>query len=208
VRSARLLDVVGTAVRLGLAVVWLVSGGVKLADPLQAAVAVDAYEILPAGAVPVVATVLPLLELALGALLLLGVGTRLAGVVSVLLLLGFVAGLVQAWVRGLSIDCGCFGGGGPVEPGEERYLSSLLRDLGFLALALWVSVRPRTLLAVDRIWDGGGPMSDADGDRVPDETVVGRRAPDSGPDVDGTAVDDWPGADTADPEHAGDDRGR
>ncbi|GEC28095.1 hypothetical protein PSA01_51240 [Pseudonocardia saturnea] len=208
----------GTAVRLALAVVWLVSGGAKLADPLQAAVAVDAYEILPPAAVPFVATVLPLLELALGGLLLLGVGTRLAAVVSVLLLIGFVAGLVQAWARGLSIDCGCFGAGGPVEAGEERYLSSLLRDLGFLALALWLSVRPRTLLAVDRVWDGGGRVGGdgADGDRVPDETVVGRGAPAGvGPEVDGTAVDDRPGADTAGAEpgsgrreYTGDERGR
>ncbi|MEV1295832.1 MauE/DoxX family redox-associated membrane protein [Pseudonocardia sp. NPDC049635] len=190
-RSARPLDVAGTVVRLGLAAVWLVSGIGKLADPLQAAVAVDAYEVLPAPAVPFVATVLPLLELALGALLLLGVGTRLAAVVSALLLVGFVIGLVQAWARGLSIDCGCFGGGGPVEPGEERYLSSLLRDLGFLGLAVWLSVRPRTLLAVDRIGHGR-----TNADRVPDESVAGRGASrGAGPEVDGPAVDDRPGAD-------------
>lgn len=161
--TARVLDAVGTAVRLGLAAVWLVSGGLKLADPIGSAVAVDAYDVLPTGAVPVVAAVLPLLELALGALLLAGAGTRLAAVVSAVLLTGFLAGLVQAWARGLSIDCGCFGGGGPVAPGEERYGTTLLRDLGFLAMALWLSVRPRTLLSVDRT---GGPRPGPAGDRT------------------------------------------
>ena len=161
VTPARLPDLVGAAVRCALAAVWLVSGGMKLADPLQAAVAVDAYRVLPAALVPVVAAVLPLLELALGGLLLLGIGTRLAAVVSGVLLLGFVAGLVQAWARGLSIDCGCFGGGGPVPPGEEQYPLTLLRDLGFLALALWLVVRPRTLLAVDRVWDPPAGEHDA-----------------------------------------------
>lgn len=150
----------GTAVRFALAAVWLVSGGMKLGDPIQAAVAVDAYQVLPGALVTVVAAVLPMLELALGGLLLAGVGTRLTAVVSAVLLAGFVAGLLQAWARGLSIDCGCFGGGGPVPPGEEQYPLTLLRDLGFLALALWLSVRPRTLLAVDRIWDARGEDDD------------------------------------------------
>ncbi|ANY05857.1 MauE/DoxX family redox-associated membrane protein [Pseudonocardia sp. HH130630-07] len=153
--TGRLLDLVGTVVRLGLAAVWLVSGIGKLADPLQAAVAVDAYRLLPQAGVSAVATMLPLLELALGGLLLLGIGTRLAAVVSAVLLLAFVAGLVQAWARGLSIDCGCFGGGGPVPPGEEQYPLTLLRDVGFLALATWLVIRPRTVVAVDRVWDDG-----------------------------------------------------
>ncbi|MEQ3551432.1 MauE/DoxX family redox-associated membrane protein [Pseudonocardia nematodicida] len=169
----RLLDLAGTAVRLGLATVWLVSGGLKIADPIGTTVAVDAYDVLPDGAVLVVASVLPPLEVALGLLLLAGAGTRLAALVSGLLLLGFIAGLVQAWARGLSIDCGCFGGGGPVAAGEERYLSSLLRDLGFLALAVWLSVRPRTLAAVDGIRRGGddGPARGTDDDaREPGRT--------------------------------------
>lgn len=150
---AGVLEVVGTLVRLGLAAVWLLSGGLKIVDPIGTAVAVDAYDLLGDALVPVVAVVLPVLELALGAVLLLGVGTRFAGVVSALLLLAFLAGLGQAWARGLAIDCGCFGGGGPVAPGEQAYGVELARDLGFLALAGWLIVRPRTWFAVDRFWD-------------------------------------------------------
>lgn len=157
---ARVLDVVGLLVRLGLAGIWLVSGALKIADSIRTAVAVDAYDVLPTTAVPVVAAVLPVFELALGALLLVGVGTRAAAVVSALLLVVFLAGLGQAWARGLSIDCGCFGGGGPVAPGQEAYGTELVRDLGFLALAGWLAIRPRTPFALDRRWDappGGRP---------------------------------------------------
>jgi uncharacterized membrane protein YphA (DoxX/SURF4 family) len=149
VNRARLLDAVGTLARVGLAAVWLVSGLLKAMDPDQTYVAVRAYDVLPAVGVEVVAALLPWVELALGMLLLAGVGTRLVAALSAGLLVVFVAGVAQAWARGLSIDCGCFGGGGAVEPGETTYVQELMRDAGFLLMAGWLVARPRTLLALD-----------------------------------------------------------
>jgi uncharacterized membrane protein YphA (DoxX/SURF4 family) len=148
-RRPSILDVVGTLVRVGLAAVWLVSGGLKAADPLQTHVAVDAYAVLPSVGVEVVAALLPWVEIGLGVLLLAGVGTRLVAVLSGLLLLAFIAGVAQAWARGLTIDCGCFGGGGQIDAGQTAYVTELLRDTGFLAMAVWLVVRPRTLFALD-----------------------------------------------------------
>lgn len=145
----RALDVVGTLARLGLAAVWLVSGTLKVTDPDQTYVAVRAYDVLPGAGVEIVAALLPWVELALGLLLLAGIGLRLVAALSAGLLLVFVAGVAQAWARGLSIDCGCFGGGGVVAPGETAYVQELLRDAGFLLMAGWLVVRPRTLAALD-----------------------------------------------------------
>jgi uncharacterized membrane protein YphA (DoxX/SURF4 family) len=149
VNRARLLDVVGTLARFGLAAVWLVSGLLKATDPDQTYVAVRAYDVLPDAGVEVVAALLPWVELALGVLLLAGVGTRLVAALSAVLLVVFVAGVTQAWARGLSIDCGCFGGGGAVEPGRTTYVQELLRDAGFLLMAGWLIARPHTLVALD-----------------------------------------------------------
>ena len=139
---------IGTLARLGLAAVFLVSGGLKALDPDATYVAVRAYDVLPKAGVALVAAVLPWFEIVLGVLLLLGVATRAAAAVGAGLLLVFVAGVTQAWARGLSIDCGCFGGGGAVDPDQTTYGQELLRDAGFLLLAAWLIVRPRTLGAV------------------------------------------------------------
>jgi uncharacterized membrane protein YphA (DoxX/SURF4 family) len=143
--------VIGTLGRLGLAGVWLVSGSIKAADPDQTWVAVRAYDLLPSSGVTVVAAVLPWFELALGVLLLLGVRTRLVAAVAAGLLLVFIAGVSQAWARGLSIDCGCFGGGGEVAQDQTSYGIELLRDTAFGVLAAWLIIRPRTLLAWDDV---------------------------------------------------------
>ena len=145
----RALDVVGTLARFGLAAVWLFSGIPKALDPDQTYVAVRSYDVLPPLGVELVAAGVAWLEIALATLLLLGLGTRVVAVVSAALLAVFVAGVTQAWVRGLSIDCGCFGGGGQVQPGQTTYVEELVRDTGFLLLAAWLVVRPRTLFALD-----------------------------------------------------------
>ena len=143
------LDLTGTAVRLGLAAVWLVAGGIKIADLNQNYLAVQAYQVLPDGLVAPVAGAQPFVEVALGALLLIGLGTRLVAVFSAMLLALFVAGIAQAWARGLTIDCGCFSSGGAVAADQTRYPLEIARDLGFLALSAWLIIRPRSLFALD-----------------------------------------------------------
>ncbi len=143
--SARVRDIVGTVARLGLAAVFLVSGMLKAIDPDATYVAVRAYDLLPKLGVALVAGALPWLEIVIGLLLLVGIATRAVAVASAVLLLAFMAGVTQAWARGLSIDCGCFGGGGAVDPGQTTYGLELLRDAGFLLMAGWLVVRPRTL---------------------------------------------------------------
>jgi uncharacterized membrane protein YphA (DoxX/SURF4 family) len=141
---------VSTAVRLGLAGVLLWSGGAKLSDPQQAVMAVQAYEILPVSVGEFVGYALPLFEVALGVALLVGVATRVSAVVAGALMTAFVVGVASAWARGLSIDCGCFGGGGVVAEGEANYLPVLLRDLGFTLMAGWLVVYPASRFALDR----------------------------------------------------------
>lgn len=148
-RPAGLLDAVGLLIRLGLAVVWLVSGAIKVADPAQFATAVHAYRLFGPGLAGVIAGVVPFVELVLGALLVAGLGTRLVAVVSAVLFVAYIAGVVQAWARGLTIDCGCFGGGGQVSAGQTAYGSEIARDVGFLAMAVWLAVRPRTPVSAD-----------------------------------------------------------
>ena len=158
--SARVLDAVGALARLGLAAVWLVSGAVKVSDLNQTYVAVQAYELLPSEVASVVAGALPFLELALGLLLVVGLGTRLTALVSALVLLAFIGAVAQSWARGLTIDCGCFGGGGQVAAGETGYPQEIARDIGFLVLAGWLVFRPRSFVSLDRWLTGGRREAD------------------------------------------------
>jgi uncharacterized membrane protein YphA (DoxX/SURF4 family) len=140
--------------------------------------AVQAYEILPVSVGEFVGYALPLFELALGVALLVGVATRITAVVAGALMTAFVVGVASAWARGLSIDCGCFGGGGVVPEGEANYLPVLLRDLGFTAMAAWLVVFPASRWSLDRsgragIGDTGLYDEWDDGDERDDDAVDG-----------------------------------
>jgi uncharacterized membrane protein YphA (DoxX/SURF4 family) len=141
----------GLLARLGLAAVWLVAGGAKVTDLAGSGRAVAAFRVMPVEAARIVGAALPFVELALGVLLLLGLATRLAGAVSAALFAVYIVGIAAAWTRGLSIDCGCFGGGGQLGPGQHpNYAPDILRDVGLLVVAGFLVVWPRTRLAIDR----------------------------------------------------------
>ena len=139
----------GVVARLVTGGVWVVAGALKLPDLAASVRAVRAYDLLPEAVVPVVGQLLPIVEVVVGACLVLGLLTRASAVVSAGLFLAFVVGIASAWARGLQIDCGCFGGGGQVADATSEYPLEIARDVGLLLLSLWLVVRPRSHLALD-----------------------------------------------------------
>ena len=140
---------ISTGARLVLGGVLVVAGALKVIDPQSSVVAVRAYRLLPTFLETIVGWGLPFAEIALGLLLLVGIATRAAAAATAILLLVFIVAVVSAAVRGLSIDCGCFGGGGEVAPGQTAYGTELVRDIGLVLLALWLVWRPRSRFALD-----------------------------------------------------------
>ena len=150
----RVLDVVGTLARLFLGVVLIYAGATKVGHPLTAQRAVQAYEIFPDGIANTIGLALPFLESILGVLLVLGLFTRPVAIVSTLLMVAFIIGISQAWARGLTIDCGCFGGGGEIGAADTKYPQEIARDASFALAGAWLWWRPRTLASLDRILFG------------------------------------------------------
>ena len=141
----------GLAARLVVGIVWIVAGALKLPDPAASVRAVRAYDLLPESIVPTVGHLLPIVEVVIGACLVLGLLTRLMGIFSALLFVAFIVGISAAWARGLQIDCGCFGGGGFDAKATDKYPWEIARDAGLLLASLLLVWRPRTALALDSL---------------------------------------------------------
>jgi uncharacterized membrane protein YphA (DoxX/SURF4 family) len=141
----------GLLARLVVGGVWIYAGAIKLPDPDESVNAVRAYELLPGEWAVTVGHLLPILEVVVGAMLVLGVLVRGAAVVSALLFVAFIVGIASVWARGIEIDCGCFGGGGYDPDATSKYPWEIARDTGLLALSVFLVWLSRSRWALDSV---------------------------------------------------------
>jgi uncharacterized membrane protein YphA (DoxX/SURF4 family) len=137
--------------RLGLAAMWLYYSLPKLGSLDANVGAVRAFQILPSGLDHAFGYAQPLLEMALGLLLILGLGTRLTAALSALVLLTYIGGIISLGARGIAINCGCGGIASQVAAGHTRYTLDVLRDVGYLVPAAWLLWKPRSPFSLDGV---------------------------------------------------------
>ena len=141
---------IGLACRLTLGGVLFAAGYLKVGKTEISQMAVRSYELLPIPVANFLGLTLPFFEVVIGLLLIVGAATRVVAVLGGFTMFIFIIAIAQAWARGLNIDCGCFGGGGAVDPGQTRYLQEILRDAGLAAMALFLIRYPVTKFSIDK----------------------------------------------------------
>lgn len=123
--------------RLVVAGVFIYSAYVKVQNPLQFAVAISGYQLVPENLIYPMAQYLPWVEIVLGIAVLIGWKIRyFASAVSVLLLF-FMVALTITYLRGIEANCGCFSMDDPISP------LTILRDSIFLIPALYLVFEKR-----------------------------------------------------------------
>ena len=145
------LTALAVLARLVTGVVWIWAGAAKITHPYEAVLAVRAYQLLPTGLADTIGHTLPILEIVVGAALVLGLLTRGAAVVSGLLFLAFIIGIASAWARGLQIDCGCFGGGGFDPDASSKYPWEIARDAALLLASVFLVLVRDTGPGLDKL---------------------------------------------------------
>jgi len=157
----------GLLARLVVGGVWIVAGATKLTDPAQSVAAVRAYQLLPGATAQPVGQLLPVIEVVVGVCLVLGLLTRWVALASALLFVAFIVGIVSVWARGITIDCGCFGGGGYDPNAAAKYPWEVARDAALLLASLGLARWPRTPWSLDEPLFRRAPARTADPGRLP-----------------------------------------
>jgi putative oxidoreductase len=137
IASRPILRIARLLLRVAIAVLFLFAAISKLIDPSSFAQQIANYQLTPWLASAMFSVFLPALELCVGISLLLGRWESGALVWVAILLTIFSGALLSAIVRGLSIDCGCFGRS--IE--NTGTLWPLIRNVALLAITgfLWFS---------------------------------------------------------------------
>ncbi len=128
-RALRLL------VRLGLAALFVYAGAAKLADPASFAQEIGNYRVLSDTLGRALAVGLPVLEVVAGLGLLTGTYMRGAAALCGLMLLAFAGAMAQAKLRGINLECGCFGASAKLQVSWAKVTLDLLLAM----LAVWIA---------------------------------------------------------------------
>jgi len=112
--------------RLVLGFVFIYAAVEKISDPDSFAVSISNYRILPLQLVNIFAIALPWLELITGILLIYGVCIKENSFIIGSLMLLFTVMVLIAVLRGLDIDCGCFGTGDAQKVGLKKIVENLI----------------------------------------------------------------------------------
>jgi putative oxidoreductase len=103
------IRVLRTVARIALGALFIFAGAAKAYDPGEFAVEIQRYNLIPWISGVIVALYLPWVEILSGLGLLFKRLERGALLLVTVLLVVFTVALGSAMVRGLNIDCGCFG---------------------------------------------------------------------------------------------------
>ena len=134
-----------TGLRWVLGLIFLYAGTAKLRALEDFADSIASFWILPMSAINVLALGLPWFEILVATLLLTGWRKRAAALAVIVLTSVFAAAMTTALAQGLSVDCGCFGGG---TPSRLHTWTSLGRDLLLLGAAALLYARSSTAAVV------------------------------------------------------------
>lgn len=104
----------------------------KILDPKGFALDITHYDFFPKFAVNIIAITVPWIELFIAFSIIFAVAQKGGILLLNLILVAFLVLLGQAWIRGLDIDCGCFGHTGA----REAVSKAFVRDLFFVIWAI------------------------------------------------------------------------
>ena len=129
--------------RFILGAVFIYASLDKIADPVAFSANIDNYHISPIAINNLVALILPWVELIIGLSLIIGVFLDGASFFSIILLIFFIFIIAQAYMRGISLNCGCFKTALDPALGDlkQEMLWRIFEDILFLGLAIIVYFR-------------------------------------------------------------------
>jgi uncharacterized membrane protein YphA (DoxX/SURF4 family) len=134
----------GLFTRLLVGGVFVYASVDKILHPEQFARIIFNYHLVPAPWINLAALVLPCVECLAGLFLIFGIWPKSAGLILTSLTLVFIVALAVNWVRGVSLECGCF----TVSSKAKGAIGSLIvRDVLLLLAGLQT-----TLLAPPKAW--------------------------------------------------------
>ena len=126
--------------RLILGIVFIYASYSKIIDPNKFSSTIDLYKATPITINNLIALIVPWVELLIGFGLILNRSIKGSIIISIGLFITFIILLSQAYYRGFTLDCGCFGGSEKLSDVELRSKMSIriIEDIIYLFMSIYL----------------------------------------------------------------------
>jgi putative oxidoreductase len=126
--------------RLVLGGIFVISGLAKIADPVRTLLTFREFQLFPGSLEVFLAVYIPWLEFILGLSTVLGILHRSSAILLAGLNLLFILAIGSLLVRGIKVDCGCFGLIADLLPlPDQADWKAIGRNLIFMGIALFIA---------------------------------------------------------------------
>ncbi|MDO9289590.1 MAG: MauE/DoxX family redox-associated membrane protein [Thermodesulfovibrionales bacterium] len=130
--------------------IFLISGLAKISDPIRFILTLREFRLFPEIIIPFTAIYLPWLEFILGLLLITGLLYRTGSLMLACLNFVFMLAILSVIVRGIDVDCGCFGLlADMLKIPDMADMKAVIRNLLFIGMSIYIFRAKRTIFSLE-----------------------------------------------------------
>lgn len=136
--------------RILLGLIFLFAGIAKISDPVRFIFTLREFNLFSEAVIPFMALYLPWLEFILGLFLILGLLYRASAFLLACLNTMFAIAILTVIVRGMEIDCGCFGMLADVlKIPDSADIKTITRNVIFIGISVYIFIVKKTLFSLE-----------------------------------------------------------
>ncbi len=130
--------------------IFLISGLAKISDPVRFVLTLREFDIFPEIIVPFTAIYMPWLEFIIGLCIILGILHRASSFMLACLIFIFTIAIISVIIRGMEIDCGCFGLLADIlKIPDMADMKAVIRNMLFIGMSLYIFKTQKTLFSLE-----------------------------------------------------------
>ncbi len=136
--------------RILLGLIFLFAGIAKISDPVRFIFTLREFNLFSEAVIPFMALYLPWLEFVLGLFLILGLLYRASAFLLACLNTMFAIAILTVVVRGMEIDCGCFGMLADIlKIPDSADIKAVIRNVIFIGISVYIFIVKKTLFSLE-----------------------------------------------------------
>jgi uncharacterized membrane protein YphA (DoxX/SURF4 family) len=143
-------EIISFIFRIIIGGIFIIAGLAKISDPVRFIFTLREFRLFPEIIIPFTALYLPWLEFILGLFIILGILHRTSSLILACLNMFFTVAILSVIIRGIEIDCGCFGLlADKLKIPDTADMKAVIRNMIFIGMCMYIFIVKKTMISLE-----------------------------------------------------------